>query len=176
MCLGGEGLIAEPLDPAHRFSDSEGFLGVRFGPGNRSDSEMSFLRHSNVGNFSRLGLIRVISFGSRSARLIRSLSATIALRSRSVTTHLTERALRLSAPFETNMLRDAGFVATFRPSKKQHYLSSPSLRIRFLSRRVLCAAHNSGSQAIHSGTENSCGRNLRFTAAESIQRLTAQMI
>jgi hypothetical protein len=65
VCLGCEDLIAEPLDSAHRFCDSAGFLGTRFSAGNRSDSEVSFPSHSSIGNSSRLGLIRVISFGNR---------------------------------------------------------------------------------------------------------------
>jgi hypothetical protein len=71
VCLSCEGLIAEPLDSAYRFSDSAGFLRARFGAGNRSDSEVFFLGIPASETLA-LGLIWVISFGNRSACFSRS--------------------------------------------------------------------------------------------------------
>jgi hypothetical protein len=46
VCLGCDGLNTELLDSVRRSSGREGFLGARFGSGNRSGSESFFLSHS----------------------------------------------------------------------------------------------------------------------------------
>ena len=46
VCLSCEGLIAEPLDSAYRFSDSAGFLRARFGELRRSQRLRSGSYHS----------------------------------------------------------------------------------------------------------------------------------
>ena len=69
VCLGCDGLNTEPLDSVRRFSDREGFLGARFGAGNRSDSKSFFLSHSRSENISSLNSLRVISFENVFVRL-----------------------------------------------------------------------------------------------------------